>query len=456
MSRRGRQQRNGYCKWTEQEVEVIYACLGDAALMGAHAAFACGQFPDELRVTAVEGSTFGQLCDAIAQRLLDEAGETNQGQARPLHSIAAKITAMREHALATLPDVASADAPAASSASLYLAFDMEAFHEQPRTVQRPNASDEFLPADAEVYVPPTRSEAHITFQTRILNRYISCRLCHGYLQEACTIIECLHTFCKTCIARHFQGSSECPTCKKALGVNPADGVRNDRTLQSIVDKVFPHYANEPANRESQESLKQACARTRTPAPRVHAARTAPLPRAHAHASRLAPVHAHRALWWEQSDEIEPAAKRARPPTEPLQLSFELVEEAGTLLPLRLERPFLRTDASMTVAHVRKHLARKAGSELSEGMVLQLFCHEQLLRPECALGKAYRECWNNPLKDMVLTFRVAKDEPKKKEGVAMGVAPAAAPDGAEGGEDAGEVGAPPIPAVAAGLAQGYGL
>ncbi|KAJ1620007.1 hypothetical protein T492DRAFT_1081416 [Pavlovales sp. CCMP2436] len=413
MSRRGRQQRNGYCKWTEQEVEVIYACLGDAALMGAHAAFACGQFPDELRVTAVEGSTFGQLCDAIAQRLLDEAGETNQGQARPLHSIAAKITAMREHALATLPDVASADAPAASSASLYLAFDMEAFHEQPRTVQRPNASDEFLPADAEVYVPPTRSEAHITFQTRILNRYISCRLCHGYLQEACTIIECLHTFCKTCIARHFQGSSECPTCKKALGVNPADGVRNDRTLQSIVDKVFPHYANEPANRESQESLKQ-------------------------------------------SDEIEPAAKRARPPTEPLQLSFELVEEAGTLLPLRLERPFLRTDASMTVAHVRKHLARKAGSELSEGMVLQLFCHEQLLRPECALGKAYRECWNNPLKDMVLTFRVAKDEPKKKEGVAMGVAPAAAPDGAEGGEDAGEVGAPPIPAVAAGLAQGYGL
>ena len=52
-----------------------------------------------------------------------------------------------------------------------------------------------------------------------------------------TIIECLHTFCRACIMRHFRESQVCPTCDSNLGTNPRDLVRTDRTLQSIVDKV---------------------------------------------------------------------------------------------------------------------------------------------------------------------------------------------------------------------------
>ena len=34
---------------------------------------------------------------------------------------------------------------------------------------------------------------------RTLNEMITCKICHGYLVDATTVTECLHTFCKSCI-----------------------------------------------------------------------------------------------------------------------------------------------------------------------------------------------------------------------------------------------------------------
>lgn len=47
------------------------------------------------------------------------------------------------------------------------------------------------------YVAPVRDDKSITFQTRILNQHLVCTLCMGYFKDACTIIECLHTFCRS-------------------------------------------------------------------------------------------------------------------------------------------------------------------------------------------------------------------------------------------------------------------
>ena len=38
-------------------------------------------------------------------------------------------------------------------------------------------------------------------QLRSLNEMITCKICHGYLVDATTITECLHTFCKSCIVK---------------------------------------------------------------------------------------------------------------------------------------------------------------------------------------------------------------------------------------------------------------
>lgn len=45
--------------------------------------------------------------------------------------------------------------------------------------------------------------------------YITCFLCRGYLIEATTIVECLHTFCHSCLMKHLsrEASLSCPQCR---------------------------------------------------------------------------------------------------------------------------------------------------------------------------------------------------------------------------------------------------
>lgn len=38
-----------------------------------------------------------------------------------------------------------------------------------------------------------------------LNPYITCPICEGYFVDATTVIDCLHTFCKSCLLKHFEG-----------------------------------------------------------------------------------------------------------------------------------------------------------------------------------------------------------------------------------------------------------
>ncbi|KAG1682099.1 Polycomb group RING finger protein 1 [Nymphon striatum] len=46
--------------------------------------------------------------------------------------------------------------------------------------------------------------------------HITCVLCKGYLVEATTISECLHSFCKSCIVKYILKHYCCPICSKPL------------------------------------------------------------------------------------------------------------------------------------------------------------------------------------------------------------------------------------------------
>ncbi|XP_068583519.1 polycomb group RING finger protein 6 isoform X1 [Cebidichthys violaceus] len=70
--------------------------------------------------------------------------------------------------------------------------------------------------------------------------YIRCALCCGFLIDATTITECLHTFCKNCIVKHFFHSNRCPTCSIVVHqTQPLYNIRPDRQLQDIVYKMVP-------------------------------------------------------------------------------------------------------------------------------------------------------------------------------------------------------------------------
>ncbi|XP_061546963.1 polycomb group RING finger protein 6 isoform X2 [Phycodurus eques] len=70
--------------------------------------------------------------------------------------------------------------------------------------------------------------------------YIRCGLCCGFLIDATTITECLHTFCKSCIVKHFFCSNKCPSCTIIVHqTQPLYNIRPDRQLQDIVYKMIP-------------------------------------------------------------------------------------------------------------------------------------------------------------------------------------------------------------------------
>ncbi|XP_013911601.1 PREDICTED: polycomb complex protein BMI-1 [Thamnophis sirtalis] len=83
---------------------------------------------------------------------------------------------------------------------------------------------------------------HRTTRIKIteLNPHLMCVICGGYFIDATTIIECLHSFCKTCIVHYLETSKYCPICDVQVHkTKPLLNIRSDKTLQDIVYKLVP-------------------------------------------------------------------------------------------------------------------------------------------------------------------------------------------------------------------------
>ncbi|XP_007130615.2 polycomb group RING finger protein 6 isoform X1 [Physeter macrocephalus] len=86
--------------------------------------------------------------------------------------------------------------------------------------------------------PDSEDEEERLINLSELTPYILCSICKGYLIDATTITECLHTFCKSCIVRHFYYSNRCPKCNIVVHqTQPLYNIRLDRQLQDIVYKL---------------------------------------------------------------------------------------------------------------------------------------------------------------------------------------------------------------------------
>ncbi|CAF0915866.1 unnamed protein product [Brachionus calyciflorus] len=83
-----------------------------------------------------------------------------------------------------------------------------------------------------------------------VNSFITCVLCKGYLIDATTITECLHTFCKKCIVEYLEENTNCPICDTLLHQShPLLYIAHDRTLQSIVYKLVPNLERNELERQ---------------------------------------------------------------------------------------------------------------------------------------------------------------------------------------------------------------
>ncbi|XP_008187232.1 polycomb group protein Psc [Acyrthosiphon pisum] len=70
-----------------------------------------------------------------------------------------------------------------------------------------------------------------------VNRQLICVLCLGYLVDATSIVECLHSFCRSCIVLHLDKNNFCPICRE--DIQNSKVLKPDKALQDIVYKLVP-------------------------------------------------------------------------------------------------------------------------------------------------------------------------------------------------------------------------
>ncbi|KAI4891594.1 hypothetical protein NFI96_020987 [Prochilodus magdalenae] len=187
--------------------------------------------------------------------------------------------------------------------------------------------------------------------------YIRCALCTGFFIDATTITECLHTFCKSCIVKHFFYSNRCPNCDIVVHqTQPLYNIRPDRQLQDIVYKMVPTLEEDERSR--------MCA--------FYKERGLLVPKPVA----MPAMHPLKLPKQKQKD-LTPQSVFTIPPELDVSLMLEFVgAEEGIDNYKPLERKYVRVSGEATIRHVELFIRRKM--ELSPHLQVDVVCGEHLL------------------------------------------------------------------------------
>ncbi|KAM7408158.1 hypothetical protein PAMA_002039 [Pampus argenteus] len=236
-------------------------------------------------------------------------------------------------------------------------------------------------------LPPAPEQPQSLLEPKLpLNQfypYIRCALCCGFLIDATTITECLHTFCKSCIVKHFFYSNRCPTCSIVVHqTQPLYNIRPDRQLQDIVYKMVPCL--EEFERE------QMC--------KFYKERGLDIPKPVV-VSPAGPVVVKR----QKKDNI-PVTQSVFtiPPELDVSLLLEFVgAEEGISNYKPLERRYVRVSGQATVRHVELFIRRKM--ELSPTCQVDVVCGDHLLDHYQSLKDIQSSVGSEALQDGLLVL-----------------------------------------------------
>lgn len=211
--------------------------------------------------------------------------------------------------------------------------------------------------------------------------YIRCSLCNGFLIDATTITECLHTFCKSCIVKYFFYSNRCPNCAIVVHqTQPLYNIRPDRQLQDIVYKMVPHL-EEVERKRMTEFYKE---------------RGLEIPKT------VAVQSASQSKVQKVQRDPQPHPVFTIPPELDVSLVLEFVgaeEGIGNYKPL--ERKYVRVSGEATIRHVELFIRRKM--ELTQSCQVDVVCGEQLLERCRSLREVRSSVGQDALQDGLLVL-----------------------------------------------------
>ena len=226
---------------------------------------------------------------------------------------------------------------------------------------------------------------------RSLNEMITCKICQGYLVDATTVTECLHTFCKSCIVKHLEDSNVCPECEAMIHQShPLDYIAFDRTMQDLVYKIVPDLEAGEYKRE-----RKFYAERGLPCPKDQALEQESEEKRAAEAEAAMTPDANTNMDFHRFDEqvnllleckyLEEESNgnnnthrgsdkkdRKKDSDEKNQSKIEPISKN----PPMLKRKFLRCSSLATVTHLKKFIAKKVRITSTELVVIGRFVLER--------------------------------------------------------------------------------
>ena len=98
-----------------------------------------------------------------------------------------------------------------------------------------DADDKSKKDEKNVVVAP--SPPSININARDLSEF-KCPICMEFMRETWTVMECMHRFCSECIQKCLRGGKqECPSCRQH--VPSRRSLRRDHQMDALIRKIFP-------------------------------------------------------------------------------------------------------------------------------------------------------------------------------------------------------------------------
>jgi hypothetical protein len=179
--------------------------------------------------------------------------------------------------------------------------------------------------------------------------------------------------CKTCIVSRFvtTDSKKCPTCNCDLGAHPLQTLRYDRTIQSVIDKVFPEL--EKQDIADEEAFNKQ----------------------HNIVKRVSEAHEeikHELKHEASHEERDEPVKRARHSDGAKQISFELRPASDEITALL--KPVLRVPHGTKVSELKGYIAAQLQLEKETEEKIVLLYNEMPLKESLILDR-FLEKVNRP-------------------------------------------------------------
>lgn len=208
-----------------------------------------------------------------------------------------------------------------------------------------------------------------------INQFITCYICKGYLIEATTITECLHTFCKSCIVQYLEENNTCPKCNNLIHQShPLLYISHDRSMQDIVYKVVPNLQNKELKLQFD----------------FYTRRGLPVPK------QLTENGVHDEVYYHNNYSNCDYHRR----DEQVNLTIESGHE--NLKPI--ERQFIRCSVQATITHIKKFVALKIFQDVNRFKDIELLCNEEILGKDHTLKFVSVTRWKYKDVPLALQYR----------------------------------------------------